>query len=196
MIRFFDFILSLFGILLLWPIGIVICIIGLFDTGSPILAQKRVGRYKQSFTLYKFRTMHLDTKPTASHLAEKSKVTKWGCFLRKTKLDEFPQLINVLKGEMSLVGARPTIFGQKEVIREREKRGVYRYRPGITGLAQINAIDTSTPVKQALVDAKMMRELTLIKYFKYIIFTILGKGAGDRIPEKNREKVKPTPPEK
>lgn len=181
MIRFFDFIFSFFGILFLLPIGIVLYIIGLFDTGSPIFAQERVGKNKQPFKLYKFRTMHKNTASVASHLASKSSITKFGGFLRKTKLDELPQLINVLIGDMSLVGARPNLFNQTELTEEREKRGVYNYLPGITGLGQINEVDMSTPKKLAELDAEMYQNLDIKTYFRYIFATVGGKGQGDRV---------------
>ena len=183
MIRFLDFTASFFGILFLLPIGIILYIIGLFDTGSPMFLQTRVGKNKKPFTLIKFRTMRKDTQSVATHLANKSSVTKYGAFLRKTKLDELPQLLNVLKGHMSLVGARPNLFNQIELIEERDKRGVYNYFPGITGLAQINEIDMSTPVQLAEKDAEMYETLNLRKYFYYIFATILGKGSGDRVKQ-------------
>lgn len=181
MTRVFDFIFSFFGLLVLWPIGLVLYVIGLFDTGSPVFKQKRVGKKKESFTLYKFRTMHMNTSSVATHLASQSAVTPFGSFLRRSKLDELPQLINVLKGDMSLVGPRPCLFNQEELIDERNKRGVYNHLPGITGLAQINDIDMSTPVKLAEVDAEMLQNLTVIRYFKYILATVTGKGRGDRV---------------
>ena len=181
MTRFLDFIFSFFGLLFLLPVGIVLYIIGLFDTGKPIFVQERVGRYKKPFRLYKFRTMTVDTKSVASHLASHASITKFGGFLRKTKLDELPQLINVLKGDMSLVGPRPNLFNQTELIEEREKRGVYNVVPGITGLAQINEIDMSTPRELAIKDAEMIQSLTVQDYFKYIFATVTGKGQGDRV---------------
>ena len=181
MIRFFDFIFSFLGLLLLWPIGLIIYILGLFDTGSPMFTQERVGKNMQPFTLIKFRTMRTDTKSVATHLATSSSVTKLGSFLRKSKLDELPQLINVVKGEMSLVGPRPNLFNQEELIKERGKRGVYNHLPGITGLAQINEIDMSTPEKLAITDAQMLTQLSFKDYFTYIFQTVLGKGSGDRV---------------
>lgn len=181
MIRFFDFIFSFFGILCLWPVGLVLYIIGLFDTGKPIFVQERVGKNKKPFNLYKFRTMDVNTKSVASHLASASSVTKFGAFLRKSKLDELPQLVNVLIGDMSLVGARPNLFNQTELIAERDKRGVYSHIPGITGLAQINEVDMSTPKKLAELDAEMLQNLTLADYFKYVFATVGGKGQGDRV---------------
>ena len=181
MIRFFDFIFSLIGLVVLSPIVIVLLIIGYFDTGSPVFCQERVGKNKQSFNLYKFRSMHVDTKSVATHLANYSAVTKYGAFLRKSKLDELPQLLNVLLGDMSLVGPRPNLFNQEELIQERDIRGVYQVVPGITGLSQINKIDMSTPQLLAETDAKMTNQLTVVQYFYYIIATVLGKGSGDRM---------------
>lgn len=181
MIRILDFLFSFFGILFLWPIGIILYIIGLFDTGSPIFFQERVGKQKKPFKLMKFRTMHVNTKSVATHLSSNSSVTKFGGFLRKSKLDELPQLINVLIGDMSLVGPRPNLFNQTDLIEERDKRGVYNFLPGITGLAQINEIDMSTPVELAEKDAEMLRNLTVADYLKYIFATVGGKGQGDRI---------------
>lgn len=125
--------------------------------------------------------MRPDTASVASHLASASAITPFGGFLRKTKLDELPQLWNVLKGEMSLVGPRPCLFNQEELIAEREKRGVFRCRPGITGLAQVNEIDMSTPVLLAETDQQMLESLTIKDYFKYIFMTVAGKGSGDRV---------------
>jgi O-antigen biosynthesis protein WbqP len=181
MIRFFDFIFSFFGLLLLSPIIVLLWLIGLLDTGAPIFAQERVGKYKKPFQLYKFRSMDVNTKSVATHLASQTSVTKWGSFLRKSKLDELPQLFNVLKGDMSLVGPRPNLFNQEELIQERENRGVYNVVPGITGEAQINKIDMSTPQLLAETDALMTKNLTFKKYIYYIIVTVLGKGSGDRI---------------
>mgnify|MGYP002142730288 FL=1 len=181
MIRFFDFIFSLIGLVLLSPIVIVLLIIGYFDTGSPVFCQERVGKNKKPFNLYKFRSMHVDTKSVATHLANYSAVTKYGAFLRKSKLDELPQLWNVLLGDMSLVGPRPNLFNQEELIQERDSRGVYQVVPGITGWSQINKIDMSTPQLLAETDAAMTSNLTVVLYFKYIIMTVFGKGSGDRM---------------
>lgn len=181
MIRLIDVLLSFFGLIFAFPILLVIYIIGLFDTASPLFLQERVGRNKKPFTLVKFRTMRKDTASVASHLASTSAITRVGGFLRKTKLDELPQLWNVLWGSMSLVGPRPCLFNQDELIAERELRGVLKVRPGITGLAQVNDIDMSTPKLLATTDAKMLLRLNVASYFKYIFMTVAGKGSGDRI---------------
>lgn len=181
MIRFFDFTFSLIGLTVLSPILLLLVAMGLLDTGSPIFAQERVGKHKKPFKLLKFRSMHIHTKSVATHLASQSSVTKWGSFLRKSKLDELPQLINVLLGDMSLVGPRPNLYNQEELIQERDRKGVYAVRPGITGLAQIHRIDMSTPQLLAETDAILVEELTVAKYFQYILLTIIGKGSGDRI---------------
>lgn len=180
-IRILDFLFSLLGLICASPVLLVLVIIGLFDTGSPIFRQVRVGRDQKPFTLVKFRTMKRDTASVASHLANASAITPFGSFLRRSKLDELPQLWNVLKGEMSLVGPRPCLFNQEELIQERTLRHVFTVRPGITGLAQVNTIDMSTPVLLAQTDAKMIESLTLRDYFTYILQTITGKGAGDRV---------------
>jgi lipopolysaccharide/colanic/teichoic acid biosynthesis glycosyltransferase len=181
LIRVFDLVFSVLGLIIGLPIFLVLMIIGFFDTGSPLFRQQRVGRHKKPFTLVKFRTMKPDTASVASHLADASSITPFGRFLRRTKLDELPQLWNVLKGEMSLVGPRPCLFNQEELINERASRGVLDVRPGITGLAQVNDIDMSTPKLLAETDARMLASLTVGAYFRYIFQTVAGKGAGDRV---------------
>lgn len=163
------------------PLYICLMIGGLFDTRSPLFRQMRVGRHQKPFVLVKFRTMRPDTISVATHLSDVSAVTRFGRFLRHTKLDELPQLWNVLKGDMSLVGPRPCLFNQEELIHERAVRGVYEALPGITGLAQIKGIDMSTPQLLAETDAKMLENLNLENYFRYIFQTVMGKGAGDRV---------------
>lgn len=181
MLRIFDFVFSLMGLVFGFPVLLIVYIVGLFDTGSPVFKQERVGRNKKPFILVKFRTMSVDTASVASHLASTASITKVGGFLRKTKLDELPQLWNVLKGEMSLVGPRPGLFNQVELTAARESEGVYDVRPGITGLAQVSDIDMSTPDLLARTDAEMIKNMTLKNYFKYIFQTVLGAGAGDRV---------------
>jgi O-antigen biosynthesis protein WbqP len=184
MLRSLDLLFSSVGLLLGSPLLLAIYVVGLFDTGSPLFRQERVGRNQRPFTLLKFRTMRPDTASVASHLADPSAITPLGAFLRSSKLDELPQLWNVLKGEMSLVGPRPCLFNQVDLINERAVRAVFDIRPGITGLAQVNKVDMSTPKFLAETDARMLKELTVSSYFKYIFMTIGGKGSGDVVKAK------------
>ena len=185
MLRLFDLTLAVAGLIVTSPLLVILMIVGLFDTGSPMFRQTRVGRNKKPFTLLKFRTMRPETAHVATHLADASAVTALGKFLRRTKLDELPQLWNVLKGEMSLVGPRPCLFNQQELIEARERLGVFHARPGITGLAQVNDIDMSTPELLAETDARMLSSLGAKDYFRYILMTVTGKGSGDRVVQTN-----------
>jgi lipopolysaccharide/colanic/teichoic acid biosynthesis glycosyltransferase len=181
MTRLLDISFSFVGLLLLSPLLIILLIFGFFDNGSPIFQQERVGRGKMPFRLIKFRSMYLNAPSVATHLASASSITPFGSFLRKSKLDELPQLWNVFIGDMSLVGPRPNLFNQTELMEERQKFGVYDVRPGITGLAQVNQIDMSTPRLLAETDAEMMKKFDSFTYLTYIILTVLGRGKGDRI---------------
>ena len=179
MIRFFDLAFSLLGLVFGFPVLVLLTFVGLFDTGSPIFIQERVGRHKKPFNLVKFRTMKKDTTSVASHLVSSASITTFGQFLRRTKLDELPQLWNVLKGDMSLVGPRPGLFNQEELTVARDKHNVFSVRPGITGLSQISDIDMSTPELLAETDARMISDQNLRSYFKYIFMTVIGQGQGD-----------------
>ncbi|MBY6070774.1 sugar transferase [Marinobacter salsuginis] len=183
MIRILDIIFSIAGLVFGLPVMVVLFVVGLCDTGSPLFVQERVGRNRKPFRLIKFRTMKRSAASVATHLANASEITRFGGFLRKTKLDELPQLWNVLKGEMSLVGPRPCLFNQEELIKAREKRGVFSVRPGITGLGQVTDIDMSTPELLAETDRKMIEHMSVRTYFQYILQTVTGKGSGDRIRE-------------
>ncbi len=173
MIRFFDFILSILGIFFLSPLIILIWFIGLIENGSPLFLQIRVGLNLQPFVLVKFRTMPIKTKSVGTHLAKNVKLTTFGYYLRKSKLDEIPQLFNVFIGDMSLVGPRPCLFNQKKLITERKKKEVFKVRPGITGLAQITGINMKTPTLLAKTDQKMIKNISLYEYFYYIFRTLL-----------------------
>lgn len=181
MTRLLDIVLASLGLLALSPLLLVIWVIGWVDNRSPLFRQERVGRNQVLFVLVKFRTMRPDTASVATHLADASAITPFGCFLRSTKLDELPQLWNVLLGEMSLVGPRPCLFNQQELISHRAALGVFTARPGITGLAQVQGIDMSTPEVLAKTDAQMLASLGVVDYFRYIFMTVLGRGAGDRV---------------
>ena len=176
-----DILFSATGLVVASPLLIGAAAIGYLDTGSPLFIQERVGKDQKPFNLIKFRTMKVSTESVASHLVDNTSITKLGKVLRKTKLDELPQLINVLKGEMSLVGPRPNLFNQKDLIEAREQIGVYEVLPGITGLAQLSGIDMSTPERLAKKDKEMIDTINLKNYFSYILNTALGKGSGDAV---------------
>ena len=173
MIRFFDILFSLLGLVFLSPLLILLWFIGLLDNGSPLFVQKRVGRNLKYFLLIKFRTMPIKTRSAGTHLIKDIKLTSFGYFLRRTKLDEIPQLFNVLLGDMSLVGPRPCLLNQRKLISARKKRGIFKVRPGITGLAQISGINMKTPTFLAKTDLIMIRKMSLFNYFYYILRTIL-----------------------
>jgi lipopolysaccharide/colanic/teichoic acid biosynthesis glycosyltransferase len=180
-IRALDFIFSLIGLVLGFPVLLLLWLLLRCESGSPIFLQERVGRYKIPFKLIKFRTMGVHTASVATHLVNTSSITTLGRYLRRAKLDELPQLVNVLRGDMSLVGPRPCLYSQEELIYERSVKHVFSSRPGITGLAQIQGVDMSTPKLLAQLDKEMLDSLTPKNYFRYIILTVTGKGMGDRI---------------
>jgi len=124
------------------------------------------------FMLVKFRTMKKNTLSRGTHLVDPSNITRFGFLLRKYKLDELPQLWNVLIGNMSLVGPRPCLFNQKKLIKERKKRGVFKVKPGITGLAQVSGITMKNPLLLAKTDLKMINKMSLYYYFYYILNTL------------------------
>ena len=171
--RFFDILFSLLGLIIFFPLFFLIFVIGLFDTGSPLFIQKRVGLNLESFNLIKFRTMNMNTLSSGTHLVDPSNITHFGYFLRKYKLDELLQLWNVFIGNMSLVGPRPCLLNQKRLINERKKRGVFNVKPGITGLAQVSGITMKTPTLLSKTDLKMIKQMNLYYYFYYILKTFL-----------------------
>ena len=181
MIRILDIFFSLISLVVLSPIIFLIMILCWLDTQSPIFYQKRVGYNKKTFLLFKFRTMNLNALSVGTHLVDKSLITLLGQILRKTKLDELPQLWNVIVGEMSLVGPRPGLPNQKELTKARQRLGVYKVKPGITGLAQIKKIDMSTPTKLAEIDLYMIKTMSFKNYFKYLFLTLKGNGQGDQV---------------
>jgi lipopolysaccharide/colanic/teichoic acid biosynthesis glycosyltransferase len=180
-LRFFDVLLSSLGLVVAFPLIVLLTIVGILDSGSPFFRQERIGRYQRPFILVKFRTMRRGTASVATHLADASAVTPLGRLLRRTKLDELPQLWNVLIGEMSLVGPRPCLPNQAELIRARADLRVFDVRPGVTGLAQVTGIDMSTPGLLAETDAKMIASLCVWDYWWLLIMTLSGSGAGDRL---------------
>lgn len=182
--RLVDLAISAIGLVITMPVMLLILIVGFCVNRSPLFFQTRVGKRQQPFTLIKFRTMSIDTRSVGTHLVDSGSVTKFGRFLRQTKLDELPQLFNVLLGHMSLVGPRPCLPNQTELVDERAKRGVFDVRPGITGLAQINQVDMSTPRKLARYDQILIRRFNFWLYWKLLLATAIGKGRGDRVRDR------------
>ena len=181
MIRLVDFIAALIGIIVLSPFILLIAIILYLEHRKPFFIQKRVGKNMVEFTLIKFRSMSPKAANLPTHEISADLITRTGKFIRASKLDELPQLWNVLKGEMSLVGPRPCLPTQEDLIQERDALGVFSLRPGITGPAQVKNIDMSTPKKLALEDSQMVGNLTLFSYLKYVLMTITGSGQGDKV---------------
>ncbi|MEO1720096.1 MAG: sugar transferase, partial [Pseudomonadota bacterium] len=152
--RAFDLCLAVPGLIILAPVIAVAAIAVRLDSRGPsIFAQKRVGRDGVAFTLYKLRTMAQETAERPTHEVSANALTRVGDVLRRTKIDELPQLLNVIRGDMSLVGPRPCLAGQTTLLEERARRGVLAARPGMTGLAQVNGVDMSTPTLLAKIDA-------------------------------------------
>jgi O-antigen biosynthesis protein WbqP len=182
MLRVMDILLSALGLIVGAPV-VLICVIvhKLTQDGSAIFAQPRVGLSRSVFLCLKLRTMRVGTPQLATHQVSVTSVTPLGGFLRRTKLDELPQLWNVLKGEMSLVGPRPCLPTQVELIEARQALGLYDLRPGVTGPAQVRGIDMSDPGRLAKVDETWLKERSLHLYFKIIIETVSGSGGGDRV---------------
>ena len=181
MIRLVDFIAAFIGIIVLSPFILLIAIILFLEHRKPFFIQKRVGKNRVEFTLVKFRSMSPKAANLPTHEISADLITRTGKFIRATKLDELPQLWNVLKGEMSLVGPRPCLPTQEELIQERDALGVFNLLPGITGPAQVKNIDMSTPKKLALEDSQMVDNLTFGSYLKYVLLTVTGSGQGDKV---------------
>ena len=181
MIRLLDFTAALIGLIVLAPFILIIAVILFIEHRKPFFIQKRVGKNQRLFTLIKFRSMSPKAANLPTHEISADLITKTGKFIRATKLDELPQLWNVLKGEMSLVGPRPCLPTQEELISERALRGVFSLRPGITGPAQVQNIDMSTPKKLAEEDSQMVNNLKIGDYFKYVLMTVSGSGQGDKV---------------
>lgn len=182
--RILDFILSLMGLIVLSPVFLVLALVIKLDSKGPILfKQKRVGKNKKYFYILKFRTMRTDTpKDMPTHMLENPDafITRIGRFLRKTSLDELPQIINILKGEMSIIGPRPALWNQYDLISERDKYGVNSIKPGLTGWAQINGRDELPIDVKARLDGEYIEKMSFVFdckcFFKTIISVIKHEG--------------------
>jgi O-antigen biosynthesis protein WbqP len=172
------------------PVVVPLCLLLMLlikrnSVGRALFAQQRMGRHQKPFRLFKLRTMASDTGDRPSHEVSATYITSIGHVLRRTKLDELPQLWNILKGEMTFVGPRPCLPSQRELIDARAFRGLFDVLPGITGPAQIRGIDMATPLLMAEVEAEYFRNSTLVSDLKILIETVLGAGSGDAV-SKNR----------
>lgn len=178
--RFFDFVLGL----ILAPIAITACLlvalpIAIEARASPLFLQTRLGLRERPFRLLKLRTMHVSTPSIASHEVGTNSILATGRLLRRLKIDELPQIWNVLNGTMSFVGPRPGLPNQHELIEARRVHGVFALVPGITGVAQIGGIDMSTPVKLAIADKTYDVPWSLLRDLRIIWATGTGAGSGD-----------------
>lgn len=185
--RLIDFVLALCGLIVLSPVFIILCIWIKLDSKGPILfKQKRVGINKTYFNIYKFRTMYIDTpKDMPTHMLSNPDqfITKAGKFLRKTSLDELPQIINIIKGEMSIIGPRPALWNQDDLIAERDKYHANDVRPGLTGWAQINGRDElEIPVKARL-DGEYVKRISFLFDVKCFFGTIISVLKSDGVVE-------------
>ena len=180
--RIADVVIVLMGLPLAVPV-ILLCmaVVKLSSRGPAIFRQTRVGLHEKPFTCYKLRSMYIDTRDAPSHETAASAVTPAGKWLRRLKLDELPQLWNILRGDMSFVGPRPCLPSQVELIAARRAHGLYAIRPGITGVAQVAGIDMSDPQKLARTDAEYLRNMSLATDVRLIRATVLGAGRGDRV---------------
>ncbi len=163
------------------PLLLLIAATRLTSRGAGLFAQERLGRHCKPFTCYKIRTMFADTPVAATHEISAASVTPLGRWLRRTKLDELPQLWNVLRGEMSLVGPRPCLPSQLELIKKRQEKGVFQVRPGITGKAQIAGIDMSDPTLLSQIDADYVQEQTFLGDLVILAQTFNRKARKDRV---------------
>lgn len=191
--RIIDFVISLIGFIVLIPVFLILIICIKIDSKGPILfKQRRIGIHKSEFNILKFRTMRIDTpKDTPTHLLENPEqyITRVGKFLRKTSLDELPQIINIIKGEMSIVGPRPALWNQYDLIEERDKYGANDVPPGLTGWAQINGRDElPIPVKAAL-DGEYVKNCSLGFDIKCFFMTFIKVLRSDGVVEGKVESV-------
>ncbi len=196
--RIIDFMLSLAGLVILSPVFLAITLAIKLDSPGPVIfKQRRVGKDKQLFDIYKFRTMRIDTpKELPTHLLADpdAYITRVGKFLRRTSLDELPQLVNIIKGDMAVIGPRPALWNQNDLIAERDKYGANDVRPGLTGWAQINGRDELEIAVKAKLDGYYMARQGLLMdircFFGTIISVVKSDGVLEGGPTIEEEEVK------
>lgn len=188
--RAFDIVSSSFAVIVLSPIITILCILIKTTSKGPILfKQRRIGKDNKEFNIYKFRTMRTDTPNVATHLLENPEqyITKIGKFMRKTSLDELPQLINIIKGEMSVVGPRPALYNQDDLIELRTKAGVHKLLPGLTGWAQINGRDELPIIQKVILDKEYIEIQSFWMDIKIIFMTVFKVLKSEGIQEGKTE---------
>ncbi|MBI5997582.1 sugar transferase [Clostridium perfringens] len=184
--RVFDFLMSLIAIIVFSPIILIISLLVKLTSKGPILfKQRRIGKNNEEFNILKFRTMRVDTPNVATHLLKDPSVfiTPLGKFLRKTSLDELPQLINILKGEMSIVGPRPALYNQYDLRDMRTEVGVHKLVPGLTGLAQINGRDEIPLEEKVALDKEYMKMQSFWMDIKIIFMTVFKVAKSEGVSE-------------
>lgn len=178
--RTIDLCFAIFVVVFLWwALVIAWLAVKLSSPGPGLFLQERVGKDGKSFICYKFRTMIVGTEQVGTHDVAEGSITSIGHFLRKSKIDELPQIWNIFKNEISLVGPRPCLFNQKALIAERNQRGVLDQKGGITGWSQIHGVTMSDPVRLAKLDAEYLDICSVPLDIKIIIATAIGRGQGD-----------------
>ncbi|MGH0677381.1 sugar transferase [Bacillus luti] len=189
--RIIDFIIALIGLIILSPIILILIVCIKVDSKGPVLfKQRRIGQGKREFYILKFRTMRIDTpKDTPTHLLENPEayITKLGKFLRKTSLDELPQILNIIKGEMSIVGPRPALWNQYDLIQERDKYEANDIPPGLTGWAQINGRDELPIDVKAGLDGEYAQKLSFSLDTKVFLKTVVSVAKSDGVKEGARK---------
>lgn len=185
--RLLDIVLSLIGLVLLSPLFLILVVAIKLDSKGPVLfKQKRVGIHKSHFNILKFRTMRIDTpKDTPTHMLKNPEqyITRVGKFLRKTSLDELPQIWNILIGHMSIIGPRPALWNQYDLIAERDKYGANDVRPGLTGWAQINGRDELPIEVKAKLDGEYVKRISFLFDLKCFFGTIVSVIKSDGVIE-------------
>lgn len=173
MIRVFDILIALITLLMSMPIFLVLLCLSAYFFRSPIFAQVRLGKGEHLFTILKFRSMSTSALEVETHNLDISHLNAYGRFIREKKLDELPQLLNVLKGDLSFIGPRPGLTCSKVLIAERRARGIFATKPGISGIAQIRGVDMSAPRKVARLDLLWKSNISIKLYFKLMLATVL-----------------------
>ncbi len=180
--RLFDFTLASLGLFISAPFLVICAFLIRFETPGPaIFRQTRVGIREERFTCFKLRTMYISTNDAPSHRVSTSAITRMGKWLRRLKIDELPQLWNVIRGDMSFIGPRPCLPSQTDLIAARRVLGLYTIRPGISGVSQIAGVDMSDPERLSQLDATYLRNMSLRADVRMIVRTFLGAGRGDRV---------------